>query len=181
MRRGIYAPPEPRVARDGAHAKRVYFVALLEVLVLAIVRRSVFLLGLLALGACDDDPVSPLGLVAAKARWERANIDSYEMTVRRLCFCGFIAPVRVTVSRGAIVSRANVETGEPVPANVASLYPDVPGLFAIANEARTNADGFNVEYHLTYGFPTAIVIDWRTNAADDEVTYYVEDFAVRLE
>ena len=148
---------------------------------LAIVRRSVCVLALLALAACNDDPVSPFGLFAAKARWERANLDSYEMTVQRLCFCGSVDPVRVTVSGGAIVSRVNVVTDEPIPANNATLFPDVPGLFAIVREARASADHLRVEFDATYGFPTLISIDWETNTADDEVVYSVESFGVRLE
>lgn len=180
VRRGIYDAGEPWVARDGSHAKRVYFVALLEVLVLAIVRRSVFLIALLALASCDDDPVSPFGLFVAKARWERANIDSYEMTVRRLCGeCPDFHPVRLTVSGGVIVSRIDVVTGEPISHQLVDLFPDVPGLFALVDEAAAQAHDLSVTFHPTYGFPTVISIDWVAEHVDDEVAYRVEDFAVR--
>ena len=72
-------------------------------------------------------------------------------------------------------------TGEPIPDNRATLFPDVPGLFAMVNAARKNADGLSVDYDVTYGFPGAIAIDWRTNTADDEITYYAENFVVTLE
>jgi hypothetical protein len=150
-------------------------------LVLAIVRRSVFLLGLLALASCDDDPVSPFGLFAAKARWERANIDSYEMTVRVACECLLNDPVRVTVSEGIVVSRVNAVTGETVAANLESSIPDVVELFEILERATAEADDVHVEYDATYGFPTVLSIDWQENAVDDEVVYRVLDFAVGLE
>ena len=149
---------------------------------LAIARRFALAVTFSALAACTDGPVEPpFNQWLARARWDRANIDSYEMTVRRLCFCGFVDPVRVTVSDGAIVSRVNLLTGEPVPENIAELFPDVPGLFAIVDDARANADELDAEYDETYGFPRSIVIDWIENAADDEVAYVVEDFGVRLE
>ena len=149
---------------------------------LAIARRSVVLLALLALASCDDVPVSPFGLFVAKARWERANIDSYEMTVRRLCGeCPHFHPVRLTVSGGVIVSRMDVVTGEPVGHQLADLFPDVPGLFALVDQAAAEAHDLRVTYHPTYGFPTVISIDWVADHADDEVAYRVEDFAGRLE
>ena len=149
---------------------------------LAIVRRSAVVLGFLAIVACDDDPVSPFGLFAARARWERANIDSYEMTVRRQCGeCPVFNPVRLTISGGVIVSRVDVVTGDPVSPQLADLFPDVPGLFALVDQAVAKAHDLRVTYHRTYGFPTVISIDWVLEHADDEIAYRVEDFAVRLE
>ncbi|MGQ0714973.1 MAG: DUF6174 domain-containing protein [Gemmatimonadaceae bacterium] len=148
---------------------------------LSIARRSILAVALIALVACETDPLEPLGLVRAHARWVRANVDSYEITVRRLCFCGFVDPVRVTVSGGVIVSRVNIRTGEPVPANIDELFPDVPGLFTIVVDARENAADVHTEYDAAYGFPTVISIDWRASVADDEIAYVAEDFAVRLE
>lgn len=149
---------------------------------LAIVRRSALVVPLLAFAACDDDPVSPFGLFAAKARWERANIRSYEMTVVRLCGeCPNSDPVRVTISGGVIVSRVSVVTNEPVVPQLAELFPDVPGLFAMVDDAIDDAYDLHVTYDATYGFPRVISIDWLEDAVDDEVVYRVENFGVRLE
>ncbi len=180
--RGIYATLEPRVARDGRREHRVYRVELSEIVVLAIGRRLVLVLALLALAACDDDPVSPLGLFVAKARWDRANIDSYAMTVRRHCGeCPIFDPVRLTISRGVVVSRINVVTGEPVAPSLTEVFPDVSGFFAMVEEASARAHDLRVTYHPIYGFPTVISIDWVRDHVDDEIVYRVEDFAVRLE
>jgi hypothetical protein len=139
-------------------------------------------LGVLALGACDDDPVSPLGLVVAKGRWERANIDRYEMTVLRQCGeCPNFHPVRLTISGGVVVSRIDAVTGEQLLWYLADDFPDVPGLFELVEEAARTAHDVAVTYHPTYGFPTVLSIDWMPDHVDDEVSYRVEDFAVRLE
>ena len=143
-------------------------------------RRTSIVVALFILVACGDGlPVSTrlvLNLHAAHARWESRGTDSYEITVRRVCFCGFVEPVRVKVVDGTIVSRTVVSTGDPVPTLEASQYPDIPGLFAIVEEAATQADKLHTEFDATYGFPTIISIDWIENAVDDEVGYVMEDF-----
>ena len=139
-------------------------------------QRTFLAAALLVLTACGDGFLASTRLVtslrAARARWESSGIDSYELTVRRLCFCGFVEPVRIKVVDGVIVSRTIVPTGEPVPEMYASAYPDVPGLFAIVEEAANEADELNTEFDATYGYPTDISIDWIENAVDDEMDIF---------
>lgn len=149
---------------------------------LTIARRFALGIAVVALAGCDDGPLEPpFNLFIAQARWQRANIDSYELTVRVFCECLLIDPVRVTVSGGVIVSRVNVVTGQPVPENVAESFPDVPGLFAIVDKASAEAHDLEVEYDASYGFPTVISIDWNETHVDDEVVYRVENFGPRPE
>lgn len=144
--------------------------------------RTSFTIALLTLVACGDGlPVSTgfvLTLRAARARWQSSGIDSYEMTVRRVCYCGFVDPVRITVENGVVVSRTFASTGAPLPATYGDLYPDVPGLFAIVEHAATDADDLETTFDATYGFPSEISIDWEKNAVDDEVTYRTETFTI---
>lgn len=137
---------------------------------------------LLVLASCGDGFLASTRLVtnlrAARARWASSGITSYELTVNRLCFCGFVDPVRVTVEDGTIVSRTVVSTGEPLPAAYAEYYPDIPGLFAIVEQAATEADELDTRFDAVYGFPTEIAIDWIENAVDDEVVYRTEAFTV---
>jgi hypothetical protein len=138
-------------------------------------------IALCAFAACGEGFLPAtlvMTLQTARARWQRSGIDSYAITVHRLCFCGFVDPVRVTVEDGAIVSRIIVATGEPLPARDAPYYPDVPGLFAII-ESASGADDLRTEFDATYGFPTVISIDWKVNLADDEVAYRTEAFRVQ--
>ena len=135
---------------------------------------------MLLLASCrDGNPVGTqliLSLRAAHARWESRGVDSYELTVRRLCECGFVEPVRVRVVNGTVVSRTVVRTGEPVPAMYAEHIPDVPGLFAIVQEAALAADELDTRFDPAYGFPTEISIDWDEVAVDDEVVFLAEAF-----
>ena len=146
-------------------------------------QRTFLAAALLALTACGGDGFLSstrfvASLRAARARWESRGIDSYELTVRRLCFCGFVEPVRVKVVDGVIVSRTVVPTGEPVLEVYASSYPDVPGLFAIVEQASLDADEFDTDFDADYGYPTEISIDWIENAVDDEVVYLAETFTI---
>jgi Family of unknown function (DUF6174) len=145
--------------------------------------RCSFVIALLVVAGCNDG--SPVGtrfdptLLWARARWESSGIDSYAMTVRPLCFCGFVEPVRVTVRDGVVVSRIIVSTGNALPAQHASSYPDVPGLFAIIERAREQgADEIDTDFDESYGFPTGIWIDWKESWADDEIGYAVHGFSV---
>lgn len=144
--------------------------------------RTSLTIALLALAACGDGlPVSThfvLTLRAAHHRWQASGIDSYELIVRRICYCLSVDPVRVRVVNGVVVSRTFVSTGDPVPSAYAELYPDVPGLFAIVEEAARDADDLDTRFDATYGFPAEIAIDWNATMVDDEVTYRTETFTI---
>jgi hypothetical protein len=142
--------------------------------------RTLLIVALLPLAGCGDGFFSTARFVTslreARARWASGGIDTYEVTIRRLCFCGFIEPVRVRVEDGVIVSRTIVTTGEPVPAVHAQYIPDIAGLFAIVEQASREADELETEFDPTYGFPSVISIDWDENAIDDEQVYRAEQF-----
>lgn len=139
---------------------------------------------LFMLVACGGDgflaAMRPIAsLRAARARWESAGINSYEMTVRRLCFCVLTDPVRIVVEDGVVISRTVMTTGQPLATREAEYYPDVPGLFAIVEEAIREADDFDSAFDATYGFPTLISVDWAADYVDDEIVYRTEGFTTR--
>ena len=145
--------------------------------------RTSLAIATLALAACGDGlPVGThliLSLrAAAHERWRASGIDSYELTVRRICYCLSAEPVQVRVENGVVVSRTFASTGDPVPSTYASLYPDVPGLFAIVEEAAREADDLDTTFDATYGFPVEISIDWDEIAVDDEITYRTESLTI---
>jgi hypothetical protein len=142
--------------------------------------RTSLAIALLALAACGDGlPLAPqFVLRAAQELWQRSGIDSYELTVQRICYCLSAEPVRVRVENGIVVSRTFASTGDPVPSTYANLYPDVPGLFAIVEEAARDADDLDVRFDATYGFPAEISIDWYEVAVDDEISYRTESFTI---
>jgi hypothetical protein len=134
-------------------------------------------LGLLALAACFTGPSDQLTeLQRAQEQWAAQGITTYVFTVRRSCFCAGPLLVEVKVGQVAIV-RTDLDTGLPVAPQFASLYPDIPGLFAIVRaEIERPAAAVSVEYDPARGFPRLISVDQIKNAIDDEYGYTITDF-----
>ncbi len=121
----------------------------------------------------DDDEID---LRIAEQRWLRSGVQDYQIVVQHLCFCGYVRPVRLTVRSGSIVSRVDAETGEPVPPQ-GSHIGAIPDLFDLVREAlEQDAYSLAVTYHVTYGFPTQINIDYIGNAVDDELAVKASEF-----
>src|SRR3954470_11169357 len=59
-------------------------------------------------------------------RWAAQNMTRYEFTLRRLCFCGFTDPLRISVSNGTVVAVTQISTGKPLDPN---LGESIEGLF----------------------------------------------------
>lgn len=136
---------------------------------------------LLLLAACGlFGPNDRDDLAAARARWDELGPSSYVLTVERQCFCLPLGPVQVTVVSSAVTERQVVSTGQPVPADQAEYYPDVPGLFQLVADALDRADAVEVQYDGQWGFPSKVVIDYAKNAIDDELTVTAGGFVAGL-
>lgn len=160
------------------------------------------------------DPLPPIEgtaseqLEAARARWDAAGIDSYELTWSTACFC----PQRSGGSRvigGEVVEvwsdgySAGPPTTHPattVPTSAGEDAPDVlpvepdadpasppPGerletvedFFAVIERAIDDgADEVDVRYDPDTGRPIGIAIDRMAEAIDDEVSYSIDSFEV---
>lgn len=120
----------------------------------------------------DDD------LRDARGRWARNGYASYDLTLRQLCFCGFVEPVRIEVRNGEKAATLIAATGEPLPYPIE--FPTVSGLFAIIEDALDrDAHELDVTYHPDLGYPVEIAIDYIENAVDDEVTWRVSSVVRR--
>lgn len=142
--------------------------------------RSVLAIAAAASLACGDGVGPMTHLARARMKWEQAGIDTYALRVLRGCGeClapTVTGPVRVSVRAGAIESRA-YEDGTPVSDSYASLFPDVPGLFAVIEDAiRQDAAKLTVSYHPVYGIPINIYIDYHAMMVDDETGWSVGFF-----
>jgi len=120
-------------------------------------------------------------LERAQTKWERTRPESYVYAVQRLCFCppDYIGPVRVRVEGAAVVERVYVDSGDPVPAAYADVFPTVDGLFAILAEAYADdADDVRVTYDPQTGVPVDFFIDDLETAADEELGMQVTEDVV---
>lgn len=147
-------------------------------------RRSALasLAGLVALGAllsgfaCDEQSEFAQRLDEARDRWAQNAPPDYEMVLFRGCFCGpeGRGPVLLTVVAGEIESRTYVDGGDEVRADLEPFFPDVEGLFDVAEEAVRRADRVEAEFDPELGHPLRLTIDWQENVADEEVDYRIE-------
>lgn len=126
------------------------------------------------ISSCGGDTLAPrMDLVRARTAWERANLDTYVFVVRRSCEClpAGIGPVEVEVVNDVVRSRTYMD-GTPVSAETADVFPDVPGLFAMIEEALSQRPArVHIEYDAAYGFPKAVFVDFSTAIADEEMSY----------
>jgi hypothetical protein len=147
-------------------------------------RTRIGLAGLAVLAAACGSSTTAVNqeLLNAKAAWKANAPPSYDLTIEPICFCGFEAsgPVVVAVRNGVVQSRTYVQTGAPVSARSASLYPTVDELFAILEAALSKMpERMDVIYDPVLGYPVSVAIDYKLGVADDEMFYHVTSFAVR--
>lgn len=114
-----------------------------------------------------------------RAIWRAQRIDSYTAEVRRMCFCGWVGWVKVTVENGEIVAKEPLED-PPEYGDFLQYIPDIDGLFEILIEAENgNADTIDVKWSDEYGFPSEVFIDYEENTADEEQAFAVRRFEPR--
>ena len=116
-----------------------------------------------------------------RAKWARQQITSYHLTYRRECYCGaeLTSPTNIEVRAGGIVTAHYAERDDPIPLWV--QLPTVESLFAIIDDAIAGeVDLLEVTYDPALGYPRRIAIDYRFNAADDEVAHVVSALEIIL-
>lgn len=121
-------------------------------------------------------------LANARALWTSVRPAAYDITLQMSCFCipDVRRPVIVSVSGSTVLSRVYADDRKPVPAEHASLFPSVDGLFDLLQAAlNQTADRIEVTYDPTNGHPRTIGIDYRSGVADEERYYTVFSFARR--
>jgi Family of unknown function (DUF6174) len=120
----------------------------------------------------DDNGSERERLADARRLWASHHIDSYDVVLQRLCFCGSILPAKLVVRDGTRISATVIETGEPVDDNVIEYYFTVTEMFDFIEDAiDRKAHTIDVEYDATYGFPRHVSIDYSLNIADEEMGY----------
>lgn len=135
----------------------------------------------LALPSCDDEDGAAAEFAEARSRWAVRGPASYDLVLERLCFCGpeGRGPVRIEVRDREVVSRAYVETGEPVREELEPFFPDVDGLFDLLADAfRSDPHSIEIEYDPVLGFPTRSFVDFEENVADEEQGHRVIELEI---
>ena len=122
--------------------------------------------------------LDPLG--EARARWEAAGVDSYDFTIRYTT--EFLhGTYRISVRDGVAVSaervppRAGVDylTESELPRTIDEVFDRV--------EREAAAPVFDVEFDDELGYPAHVFADPIEGVVDDEVEFFIEDFADRTD
>ena len=144
---------------------------------------TLLMVGLAAacLNQISDPSTKDKTFQASMLKWNDAMIQSYDLQMQVECFCGApTEPVLVTVRNRVIQSRTLTSSGSPVAAVDQRWFPDVPGLFAIVQDAlNLPAASLLVAYNVTYGFPIQIDVDYEGGVVDDQHHYAVVGFTIR--
>ena len=141
---------------------------------------------LATLAGCDlgnDDSFQRGNLAQARARWDSKDIASYSFILELQCFCApasQLEPVLVTVQNGTVASLQYWDEDPtkrtPAPAAIFSPYDTVEELFEIVEDAiARDADVLQVGYDPTYGFVSALNVDFEAGG-DDQKLFFVTQF-----
>ena len=131
---------------------------------------------------CEPPPVAVTDFVVARDRWTAHRPPSYEFTLTLSCFCGpeVRRPAVIAVTGTTVTSRTYADDGTSFPAQYASAFPSIDGLFDMLADAGSRPTGRAVAtYDSVTGYPLTISLDYAANVADDESYYVVSGFKVR--
>jgi hypothetical protein len=124
----------------------------------------------------SSGPVSASLLQASRARWSDSHVDSYRYRFRWECFCGanYVRTVDITVTRGAVTSVTEAETGKPLTREEVAGYRTIEGLFDFVRGAIDHsAASVNGAFDPGLGFPSAVNVDYVAGMADDEIGFRI--------
>ncbi len=135
--------------------------------------RYIRLTAVLLLAACGDGPTAPANrLGEQRALWAAQVLTDYTFDVIKVCFCYFVADVRVTVVGGVITGVTDIATGDALGPDLMKEFRTINGLFDLVQDAyNRNAHEVQVEFDPSRGYPTQISIDYVRMIADDEMGF----------
>jgi hypothetical protein len=133
--------------------------------------RYIPLTAALLLAACGGDsttaPANHLG--EQRALWASQGLTDYTFDVVRICYCQFVADVRVTVKDGVITGVTELASEV---ARDPELFRTIDGFFDLVQDAYDrDAHEVQVEFDPSRGYPTRIWIDYVLMIADEEMGF----------
>ncbi len=130
-------------------------------------------------GCNSSDSTDPRqsALDANQTKWANANVDSYSITVSRICFCPVQEAIVKTVTNGTVTNAFYTPSGTVLdPAGYARSFTIEDYFGSIQTGIDEDYEVLDVEYDPTYGFPKKIVVDHGPEVVDEEYTLYIRDF-----
>lgn len=111
-----------------------------------------------------------------RAKWESANIHTYQFEYRVSCFCldEYTLPRLVFVDADQVVSQTVIDTHVALPLDDNNAM-SITALFERIALEESRAESLSVEYDPELGYPTLVQVDENKQIADDEYTLYVSN------
>ena len=130
---------------------------------------------LLGCGGSDSNDVLD-DLNANRAKWESANVDTYQFEYQLSCFCveETTLPRLVLVEGSQVTSQTIIEGNIALPLDDATAE-SIDSLFQLIALEESRAESLSVKYDPELGYPTEIRVDINEQTADDEYTLYISD------
>jgi|GEM_PF-2347295 len=166
---------------------------------------AILALTLAACGEADSGSNTSIAQIDDnRAKWNRANIESYDFQYKVRCLCA--TKDRRLIVRGGRIERVDYKstgadttgdgqvlkhrnrngdyTDDDYYRDYGYYYEDdyvytIDSLFRLLRDAHLDAHSVYVEYHPTFGYPTDLRIDWDYNWIDDEYQVLVVDFVLQ--
>lgn len=109
--------------------------------------------------------------------WVAQNHRNYTYEYERLCFCGDVRPVIITVQNDVVSSVVIKETGEPV-THFLDAYMTITKLYDYLIDAADRADEMDVRFDEAKHIPIFADIDFIKNAIDDELRLNLRNLVI---
>ena len=129
------------------------------------------------LTACELDSNKVLeNLNENRAKWESANIDTYQFEYSISCNCLDEDTLLrlVVVNAGEVVSQTIIKSHVALPLDQGRAE-SIAELFELIAYEESRAESVTVEYDPDLGYPTKINVDIEKRIADDEYTLYISN------
>ena len=130
----------------------------------------------------------PRELTDNKNLWEDQDLENYDFTLERQCFCpeDWRGPVNIEVRNGTAVSVTYQSDGTVVTEGKFDDVDTIDKLFTLLNNAfagkgdfKQKADSVDVTYDEQMGYPVTLYIDVSQLMADEEQGYTVTNLVAR--
>lgn len=144
--------------------------------------RALVLIGLLAAvtSGCSVlgiDSGTEADLKDERRAWVAQNNRNYTYEYERLCFCGEVRPVIITVQNDVVSSVVIKETGAPV-TQFPETYMTITKLYDYLIDAADRADEMDVRFDESKHIPIFADIDFVKNAIDDELRLNLRNLVI---
>lgn len=124
--------------------------------------------------------IETLLLIAAKQKWEAANLQNYHYSYGYLCECMPHDAITIVVRNGRVTEAYTKSAHLPIDRGINDKnIKTMKDIFGFAEQAyAVQASSVRFTFDTQYGYPKNIYVDYNANTADEELHIEVFDFGL---